>query len=302
MLALDPRGERQEPNDMIAIYEPLYLSDQKLAEPAFRPLRTESNVHADWREFYLLVEMYRRGMHRQQSLTGLMSPKFGLKTGISGTQFIEFIDANSDADVCFINPFPHIAYLSFNVWMQGECVHPGLTSHAQALLDAAGVNMTIADIPRHGSGVLCYCNFWVGSERFWDAYVGGILLPIAQFLEKNPEATISRNVLSPTWYHEPVPFLPFIIERLFSSFLSRPTCKLTVRAFPVDPFKSCFNKFEKGIVACVKDDVDAADEAECFPDTLKSNMASRYRLCLRYNRAYREHLPTQLGWTADLAR
>jgi hypothetical protein len=276
---------------MIAIYEPIYLPDQKLAEPAFRPLRTEGNEHADWREFYLLVDMYRRGLHRQQSFTGLMSPKFRLKTGVSGTQFIEFVNANSDADVCFINPFPHIAYLSFNVWMQGECAHPGLTPRAQALLDAAGIKLTIADMPRHDLSLLCYCNFWVGSERFWDTYVGGVLLPIAEFLEKHPDDPISRDVLSPTLHSQPAPFLPFIVERLFSSFLSRPAHVLAARAYPLDLFKSCFNKFEKDMVVSVKDTIDAADRVGLFPDTLKNNMASRCRLWERYNRAYYWHQP-----------
>ena len=271
---------------MIAIYEPLYLPDQKLAEPAFRPLWTEGNAHADWREFYLLVEMYRRGFHRQQSFTGLMSPKFRLKTGVSGPQFIEFVDANSEADVCFINPFPYIAYLSFNVWMQGEYAHPGLTRRAQALLDAAGIKLTIADMPRHDLRLLCYCNFWVGSERFWDTYVGGVLLPIAEFLEQHPQDPISLNVLSPTSHSQPAPFLPFIAERLFSSFLSRPTDELTARAYPMDLFKSCSNRFEKDMVISVKDAIDDADQAGLFSETLKSSMALRCRLWERYNRAY----------------
>ena len=278
-------------NDIIAIYEPLYRPGQKLAEPAFRPLRTDSNVHADWREFSLLVEMYRRGVHRQQSFTGLMSPKFRLKTGVGGAQFIEFVHANSEADVCFINPFPHIAYISFNVWMQGEYAHPGLASRAQALLDAAGVKLAIADMPRHGLRLLCYCNFWVGSERFWDTYVGGVLLPVAEFLEKHPESPISQDVLSPTLHLEPAPFLPFIVERLFSSFLSRPTRELTAKAHPMDPFKSCLNEFEKDIVASLKDEIDAADQAELFSDALKNNMALICGLWQRYNHAYYEHRP-----------
>ncbi len=113
---------------MIAIYEPLYAPGQKLVDPAFRPLVVENQLHAQWREFSILVDMYRRGMHRQQSFTGLMSPKFGLKTGISGTRFIDFVRANTEADVCFINPFPQLGYLSFNVWMQGEVSHAGLVS------------------------------------------------------------------------------------------------------------------------------------------------------------------------------
>jgi hypothetical protein len=86
---------------MIAIYEPLDMPGQSLNDPAFRPLMIENNDWAEWREFHILVDMYRRGLHRQQSFTGLMSPKFRLKTKITGIQFIEFVGADTDADVFF---------------------------------------------------------------------------------------------------------------------------------------------------------------------------------------------------------
>jgi hypothetical protein len=167
---------------MIAIYEPIYFPGQSLADPAFRPLTVENSLHAEWREFYILVDMYRRGLHRQQSFTGLMSPKFRLKAKITGAEFIDFVRANADADVCFINPFPHLGYISYNVWMQGEVSHPGLGARAQELLDASGVDLRIAEVPRHGPATLCYCNFWVGTQQFWEDYVGGVLTPLAELL------------------------------------------------------------------------------------------------------------------------
>jgi len=78
--------------------------------------------------------------------------------------------------------------------MQGEVYHPGLTKRAQALLDASGVDLEIASMGRHGPAILCYCNFWVGTERFWDDYVGGVLSPIAEVLEYQPDSAVSRAV------------------------------------------------------------------------------------------------------------
>ena len=173
--------------ETIAIYEPIYFPGQTLADPAFRPLTLESNA-PEWREFRIVVDMYRRGLHREQRFTGLLSPKFGTKTGITGRQFIDFIRANADAEVCFVNPFAYLSYISFNVWMQGEVSHPGLTKRAQALLDSSGVDLKIAKIARHGPNVLCYCNFWVGTERFWDDYVGGSCCRSLNFLRRIPKA------------------------------------------------------------------------------------------------------------------
>jgi hypothetical protein len=271
---------------MIAIYEPLYLPGQSLNDPAFQPLTIENNDRAEWREFYILIDMYRRGLHRQQSFTGLMSPKFRLKTKITGIQFIDFVRANADADVCFVNAFAHLAYIFFNVWMQGEASHPGLVLRAQELLDASGVDLRITDAPRHGPAVLCYCNFWVGTEKFWDDYVGGILIPIAEFLEKYPDHSTSRSVLASTRYVNPVPFLPFIVERLFSTFLSQPSRKIIAKGYPQDPMQSCLNDFDQQIVAYRKDAIDAADRQVVFPDPLKRDMTFVCGLWQAYNLAY----------------
>ncbi len=65
--------------------------------------------------------------------------------------------------------------------------------------------MKLANTPRHGPATLCYCNFWVGNERFWEEYVGGFLIPIAEFLESNPDHPVSRSVLETTKHITPCP-------------------------------------------------------------------------------------------------
>jgi len=276
---------------MIAIYEPLYLPGQLLTEQAFRPLRLKNNAYAHWREFRIIVDMYKRGLHREQRYTGVFSPKFGLKTQVSGRQFIEFVNANSKADVYFINPFAHLAYISFNVWMQGEITHPNLVSRAQALLDVSGIELQIADVPRHGPKLLCYCNFWVGTEKFWEDYVGGILVPIAEFLDNYPDHPTSLSVLEPTSHSDPAPFLPFIIERLFSSFLSLPACEFSSRCFPMDPERTSLNEFEREIVRHRRFEIDAADRSDHFPQALIDNMAFICRLWRGYQNAYYQNRP-----------
>ncbi|ABD89715.1 hypothetical protein [Rhodopseudomonas palustris] len=257
---------------MIAIYEPLYRPGQTLVEPAFKPLLITDNNRPEWREFAILVDMYRRGLHRQHRFTGLFSPKFGLKTGLSGAQFIDFVNANADAEVCFVNPFPQLAYISFNVWMQGENAHPGLVARAQALLDACGIAIRVAELPRHGPDLLCYCNFWVGTEQFWEDYVGGVLVPMAEFLEAHPEHPACRDVLKTTVHIPPSPFLPFIVERLFSSYLSLTRSPPLARGFPTDPLQFCLNDFERRLVIHNRDRIDSADQTGVFSDEVKKDM------------------------------
>src|SRR4029079_18546890 len=123
---------------MIGIYEPLYRPDQELQEPAFLPLHAE-NHRAEWRELQFFVDLFRRGAHRQHALTGVFSPRFRMKAQITGAEFISHIAANPGADVYTINAPAHLPYFSYNVWMEGNWHHPGLSVRAQELLDACSI-------------------------------------------------------------------------------------------------------------------------------------------------------------------
>jgi hypothetical protein len=272
---------------MISIYEPLYAKGQELTEPAFKPLVLSDNSQADWREFRIMVDFYRRGDHRS-GMTGIFSPKFGLKTKIAASDFLEFCEKHPEAEVCLINPFPQIAFYSFNVWTQGEANHPGLTERAQNLLRAAGVDLDIPSLGRNSSKTLCYSNFWVGTPAFWNLYVGGVLEPIARFLETFPDSSISRSVMESTWHTDGAPFLPFIIERLFSSFLSsRPD--ISVAAFDLpDAAEYCLTDFERELTIGMRPIVDAADSLLVFPPELRHIQEMLCRLTVIHGRQHFE--------------
>ena len=257
---------------MPKIFEPIYLAGQVLAEPLFLPLQLPDNRFAAWREFRIYIDMYRSGRHLGGDKVGMFSPKFGLKCKISAQQFLDFCAQHKSADVCFINPFPHIRYRSYNVWMQGEANHPGLTTCAQNLLAASGVAWNLANVPRQAEATLAYSNFWVGSEKFWDRYVGQILEPIAQLLENNPEHPAAQAVTCQTFHSDPAPFLPFIIERLFSTFLSFST-DIKAQAYPLkNVLDYCLSEDEKDRILKIMPTIDAADQAGFFSEELLKTM------------------------------
>ncbi|EEA00972.1 conserved hypothetical protein [Burkholderia sp. H160] len=253
----------------VAVFEPIYSPDQTLTCAEFLPLVRSDNSRPEWREFKILVDMYRNGDHLRHDYTGLFSPKFTLKSKISGAAFLEFVQRHPDSDVCFLNPFPQLAYWSYNVWMQGEQAHPGLVQAAQTLLDASGVNIAIRDTPRHGPGLLAYCNFWVGSKRFWDEYIGRTLLPIANFLEANPSHNAALAVMTDTLHTDPAPFLPFIVERLFSTYISlHPELRCAAYEFNAEQIRNyCINDFERLLFDRMRSKIDVAD-ASCGFDTV----------------------------------
>ncbi|MGF6939801.1 hypothetical protein OKW41_008963 [Paraburkholderia sp. UCT70] len=277
----------------IKIFEPLYAPGQVLSEQAFHPLELRDNAHAAWREFYILVDMYRKGMHRQQQITGLFSPKFALKARIDGSRFLEFVQANADADVWMINPFPQLAYFSYTAWMQGEHAHPGLVERSQQLLDACGIAWNLREAPRQSPHTLCYCNFWVGSQSFWESYVGKVLEPIATFLETQSGTEAARGVLEPTIHSDDAPFLPFVAERLFSTYLSLHP-ELKVAAYPIEGdqvLDYCVSDFEKDIVRYMQKPIDAADRAPVFPPEQIALMDLLCTLSQKYVRAHFSFTP-----------
>ena len=257
-----------------AIFECLYAADQALSDPLLRPLPI-ANEHPEWRELQAFLEIDRRGAWREQAFTGMFSPKFALKTHIGVDRFLGFVADNADADVCLINPFPQIGYWSYNVWMQGEHAHPGLGAAAQALLDAVGIPWHLDQVPRHGPGLLAYGNFWVARAPVWQAYVADILRPIADVLLHQPGHPAVQGILRTTRHTDAAPFLPFMIERLFSTFLSlQPQWRIAAWQPTNDDIlaRYCNNDFERLLFKTLSTDIAAADASGRFDAALIRRM------------------------------
>lgn len=275
---------------MIKIYEPLYVSEQTLKEKSFVALQVPNN-NPLWRELRFFVDFYRTKKHLLANMSGIFSPKFNLKTNLTGEAFLTFAAQHKDVDVCFVNPFPTLHYYSYNVWMEGEIAHPGITQHAQALLDACGIGCDLKSVPRHDQSNLCYANFWVGSQQFWEDYVGGVLNKIAQFIESNPTNCIVKNILNNTQHTDHATFLPFIIERMFSTYISLNKC-LKVAYYPLaDLSIELETKFKVEMLNYIVPKVDAADATATFPDDLKALQAVLCRLNKTYDDLYYQHHP-----------
>ena len=260
----------------IAIYEPQYKPGQIISDNKLFPLEVD-NLQPYFREFKHLIKLYLTKKYLEADYTGLFSPKFSLKSKISAEEFILFVENNPGSDVYFINPFPQLRYISYNVWMQGEYAHPGITDIAQDLLDLAGVSIDLKSSPRNDERTLCYSNFWVASPNFWKKYFSEILEPIWQLIINNSTSSVIKSALELTNHTDPAPLLPFIIERLFSTYISI-NSDFKVKGFQLskgDILQNyCNNDLEKILVNCMASDVDAADLKQQY----SKDLVDKFRL------------------------
>jgi len=96
----------------IRIYQNYYSeSHTTYLDPCLTPHDARASLQPDLYEVYWLVSLFENGCYLEQEYTGLVSWKFGQKTGISGRRAIEFITEHPGYDVYLINPFPELAYL-----------------------------------------------------------------------------------------------------------------------------------------------------------------------------------------------
>ena len=267
-------------NDTVVAYEPIYSRNQQVSNSALLSYDWLENPLPEWRELAILVKMYDDKVFQSARMTGLLSPKFAKKTKVSPIEFLNFARQYSDSAVCFINPFPQIPYFSFNVWMQGEVAHPGLMQRAQDLLKSCNISWNLNEVPRQSSDVVCYSNFWLGSNEFWDEYVGMVLVPIARFLKNNSESPVVRAVLQPTSHTDPAPYLPFIAERLFSTFLSLNTqiSRMSWQYTRLETCNLCVSEYETKLFEGMYEQVTEADKLEIFPIATKNEMQAKCAL------------------------
>ena len=209
-------------DDVVGTYDPDFLRYDCRDQPEWQKREMahmlrfydESIAPSRLRQIYNKLA---RGDNGDRDCFGLVSPKFFDKVGISGRDFLNWIEANPGHDVYFINPFPQLAYCNFNVWTQGERWHPGLANIANTLFATANYPIKVEKLPRNTNGTALYSNYWVGTRAFWSSFmsfVRGLDVAVTNLDDDERKAIFS---LAP--HYASATYFPFVFERLFSTFL-----------------------------------------------------------------------------------
>jgi hypothetical protein len=165
------------------------------------------------REYSAFLQEFKNRADGINEYWGMVSPKFFEKTRVSPEKFVKWIKDNPGRHVYFINPCPINECLYANVVEHGERFHKGITDIFQCGLGYDPNNMKMA------RNKFAFCNFFVGDYFFWSRY----LRFVEGFLLNCAKDTRIREMLykgdANYSYDKSLPYLPFVIERLFSTFL-----------------------------------------------------------------------------------
>ncbi len=201
------------------IHQIYYIPSQlPLLDAAFTPYDNTANENREFAEYYIFEKEYKAGKVREGALTGYVSWKFGQKTRLSGQKFIDFIQANPNYDVYFINPFPMQMKFFKSLWQQGEFFHPGITELSEEILRLAGYDIDLTSAV-HDRKTALYCNYWVGTRQFWDRYMA-FTQPIVEVLRSGLSPAQKKKLHSIADFGNDFSYIAFIIERLFTTLLN----------------------------------------------------------------------------------
>lgn len=187
-------------------------------DPAFMPYDNRANACPEWREYHVFRTEWLGGRCRAGDVTGFVSWKFGAKTGLRGRTFARFIAGHPGYDVYFAHPYRVEPQAFTSIWQQAEIHHPGILGLTQRILDAVGVNVNLATLEQPREQVL-FCNYWAGTRRFWDTYMA-FCEPVYRHICEGLDESDRRLAWSRADREINAPYVPFIMERLFSTLLA----------------------------------------------------------------------------------
>ena len=198
----------------------------------FREFRAANQGQPQYRELISFKEFSEKKIWKDYHFSGLFSPKFFEKMGISHDVFFNFISKNLDADILLFHPYPRELSIANNFLELAEHEHPGiikgLTKIWGAILNSR-MPVVDATLDRH---LCCHCNYFLGSRLFWSKY--------SIFIDKFFKF---MEVEDNNWMHGPVtytlsksiedelPLVVFIFERMLSIFLKHMENAFEVRNF-----------------------------------------------------------------------
>ena len=221
---LESKLAKQPPralNSPIRIFQIYFEGWQReLLDPAFYPL-DNSRSNSELLEFNVFEQLQRNAATEGASLWGALSWRFAEKTGMQGADLVKQIIDHPGYDVYFCNPHPFNEALYHNMWVQGEVSHPQFLELVRLFYAAAGLEDKDLRVIE-SSGNFTASNYFVASPKFWATFipfVKRVLVTADRVLDPKVRDLIHSKVADDKGLHAGATYVPFIVERLFTTFM-----------------------------------------------------------------------------------
>lgn len=202
-------------------------------DPEFEPLLNDHADRPDWFEYWPIRQFFEKADVVESALYGFLSPKFGLKTGLTGLDVASFVESAPDADVILFSPFPEHGACFLNVFEQQTVFDPPFLGVCQRFFRSMGDEGDVSSIVNHAENVV-YSNFFFAKPGFWRLW-----LEACDRLVQASERGDQREGLCEAIVYEAGDGVikmtqrkVFVMERVASYLLAR-VANLRVAAYPI---------------------------------------------------------------------
>ena len=184
---------------MLKIYQ-FQREDASVLDPAYVPL-----IEPNSSFWEMAQNIHKEKLHAW----GLFDEDVTNKTGVSGDQFISFINDNPQADVWFMGPHHEI---EINQWVRADESYPGISKIPNLLFQLAGNDIDVTKLDVLPS---CNRNYFVGNEKFWNLYF--------EVIDNMIEVCLSNADLNYVMFEKneglSTPYFPYVLENMFSTIV-----------------------------------------------------------------------------------
>lgn len=206
-------------NSPIGIYQPLFNEAiREYLDPGFITLDWLHNPSPELRELAVHHYILESRIFERHSLTGIVSPKFFSKTGLTSREVKDWINQNPGHEVYCIDGRPFVPYTSYNSIERAALSHPEFEDGMRRVCSAIGFDLPV-ELGRQTNQQTIHCNFWCASPSFWERWSREIVLPLLGRVQSDPQ--LASRVFRKTPYRSPTPvfLIVLIYERIMSFYI-----------------------------------------------------------------------------------
>lgn len=200
------------------IFQICFEKDQiERVDPLLTPFDNTENLHPELREYQSFKRIHEEGHTKELDAWGVFGPRWKEKLRFDASVITNAIENNPGHHVYVFNHARVVDALTHNVWEHGEVFHKGIQKVTEAALRSAGYDVKVLNEVM-GRNV-CFSSYFIATKIFWRDYMNFLEDMYSRFEDlQGDEARIYKSSANYSRDKE-VTMFPFIVERLFSTFL-----------------------------------------------------------------------------------